>query len=232
MWTFIIIVVIAVGGYMFYKNSQEESETEENSDASPSQEQVRLRKTKLKEERIIDQWFTLIEGAEGKGNTLSKDIKRILEEIAVPSLKLEHKEVHLGLWSKFLKGSRGFLIAENKYLNGYRIFIGVHDYGKQLSVSWYLTLELTFLGKIMALAKVNPLAAIFFWPILIFAKIFYGGRGYVIPETMDLFDLEELRAYATTVHEAVKKATENLMSDMKMDFSKVDTKSRGFLNIS
>ena len=47
-----------------------------------------------------------------------------------------------------------------------------------------------------------------------------------------MFDFEELTAYGTTVHRAVIKAVEEIMGQLNMDFSKVDTKSRGFLNIS
>jgi competence CoiA-like predicted nuclease len=135
--------------------------------------------------------------------------------------------VSLGRWGR----TRKFLITDNDYLKGYRVFIGTNDYGKQLSVSWYLTLETNILTQMSAAAAKNFFYAIIFFPILLVAKLF-NLKFYTIPERMDLFDQEELRAYITTVHETVKTATEGLMKSLDLDFSKVDTKSRGFFNIS
>jgi hypothetical protein len=49
---------------------------------------------------------------------------------------------------------------------------------------------------------------------------------------MNVFDIEELTAFTTTIHHAVTGAVEAVMKGMDMDFSKIDTKARGFLNIS
>ncbi len=54
----------------------------------------------------------------------------------------------------------------------------------------------------------------------------------VSPEFMDIFDMEELSAYVTTVHHALIDATEEISKEVDFDFTKVDTVSRGFLNIS
>jgi len=49
---------------------------------------------------------------------------------------------------------------------------------------------------------------------------------------MDIFDLEELTAYVTTVHHTLVAATKSVSETVGFDFTKVDTKSKGFLNIS
>jgi hypothetical protein len=183
--------------------------------------------TQLGANGIIEQWFILVEGAQGKGEHLNKEVSRILTELAVPYLKLGNKDVSLGRWGR----TRKFLITDNDYLKGYRVFIGTNDYGRQLSVSWYLTLETNILTQMSAAAAKNFFYAIIFFPILLVAKV-CGFKFYTIPERMDLFDQEELRAYITTVHGTVKTATEGLMKSLDLDFSKVDTKSKGFFNIS
>ena len=52
------------------------------------------------------------------------------------------------------------------------------------------------------------------------------------PSNDEYFDLEELTAYVTTVHHAVLDAAKEISESVGFDFSKVDQKSRGFLNIS
>lgn len=48
---------------------------------------------------------------------------------------------------------------------------------------------------------------------------------------MDIPQQLELSAYVSTIHSATKKATETLMGKLGQDFSKVNTKSRGFLEV-
>ena len=112
------------------------------------------------------------------------------------------------------------------------MFVSIEDYGKQLNVSWYLMLKENFLTKLLLVAERNAFAGAILAPLLIILGIFYSTRKYTIPEQMNLFDLEELTAYTTTAHHAVLDAVEGMMKQMNMDFSKVDAKSRGFLNIS
>lgn len=190
-----------------------------------------LNTTKLAKDRIIDQWSTMIPGAQGRGGELAKSIERILAAVEAPNLKLERKGVHLGIVDMLFGGMREFLVVDNEYLKGYRIFIGARDYGKQLNVSWYLTLEQSFWRR---LVRGHAYLAILFFAFLIVSSI-YGrmtGRGGVAPEMMNLFDREELSSYATTVYQATKQATEELMKDMELNSSKVNWQTRGFLNIS
>jgi hypothetical protein len=49
---------------------------------------------------------------------------------------------------------------------------------------------------------------------------------------LDLFDQQDLRAYATIVHRSVLKSVDKLMLDLKQDPSKMERRSRGFLGIS
>jgi hypothetical protein len=151
--------------------------------------------------------------------------------MAVPNLKVHYKEVSGGTIGSFFKAHRRFLVVDNKYFRGYRAFIGARDYGNQLSVTWYLTVKQTWLGKLTFLASKSAAVSIFCFPILIIAKMFQLGKGYVIPEMMDLFDLEELSCYVSTVHAAVKAATEETLKEIDLDFTKADVKSRGFHNL-
>jgi hypothetical protein len=49
---------------------------------------------------------------------------------------------------------------------------------------------------------------------------------------LDLFDLQDLSAYATNCHHSLLKAIEKLMLSLNQDPSKINRKSRGFLGVS
>jgi hypothetical protein len=49
---------------------------------------------------------------------------------------------------------------------------------------------------------------------------------------LDVFDQEDLRAYATNAHHCLLKAVENLMLSMEQDPSRIERRSRGILGIS
>lgn len=186
---------------------------------------------RLKEEEIIDRWSVLIEEANGKGKEVFRIAEENIKELKTPNVKLARKEIAPTFIRKLKGEERSFLVAENTFLKGYLMYIGAVDYGKQLFVSWYLTLELTGIRKF--LAKLPWLLLILLLPIVIPINIYQRfKRKTVAPADMDIFDLEELTAYVTTVHHAVTDATKEISQSVGFDFTKVDQKSKGFLNIS
>jgi len=187
---------------------------------------------KIREEEIIERWSILIEGANGKGKELFKKVEKKLKELEAPKIELVQKEVSPSLMRKLKGETKTFLVAGNTYLKNYLMYIGAADYGKQLFVSWYLTLEPGWLAKI--LAKLPWWLQILSFPFLIPMAIYnlFRRKKSVSPAEMDIFDLEELTAYTTTVHHALIDETKEIAEAVDFDFTKVDLKSRGFLNIS
>jgi hypothetical protein len=187
---------------------------------------------KIREEEIVDRWSVLIEEANGQGKEVFKLTEANLKDLDVPNIELVQKEISPSLMKRLKGKRRTFLVVKNSYLEGYLMYIGAADYGKQLSVSWYLTLESTGLGRL--LAKLPWWLQILFFPLLILLAVYniFRGKKSVSPANMDLFDLEELTAYVTTVHHALIDATKEVSQTVGFDFTKVDQKSKGFLNIS
>jgi hypothetical protein len=112
--------------------------------------------------------------------------------------------------------TREFLVVtdrENYRLRPYQIFFNARDYGDNLNVSWHLTFRPTLWLAILSLL---PYVS-------------------VIPKVLsdlDLFDQQDLIAYATNAHHCLQKAVEKLMINLGQDLSKIDRKSKGFLGIS
>ena len=62
------------------------------------------------------------------------------------------------------------------------------------------------------------------------AAIATAGAAGVLME-VDIFDQQDLCAYVTVTHHCLLKAVENLMKDLGQDLSKIERKSKGFLEV-
>ena len=216
------------------KDADEEDSAFEEEEQDEGAGDGRLRKVKLKEKKwkIINTSSTLIAGAQGKKDAVASNVKKLLDAVAAPNLRVEFRNVRLAGLTAMFAGSRRQLVIENRKMRGYHVFVSIEDYGKQLNVSWYLMLKGNWLTNLLQLSAVSAWAALLLFPIVFVAKIFYGSRGYTIPELMNMFDIEELTAYTTTVHQAVKESIDALVKENNLNPAKVSTHTRGFLNLS
>jgi hypothetical protein len=131
-------------------------------------------------------------------------------------LKLERKQVASGVTRGLLGERRDFLVAthqRNSHLEPYQIYLNARDYGLNLVLDWHLTFRPPTWKAVVSLllARIdlqNPLL------------------------DLDVFDQEDLRAYATNAHYCLLKAVENLMLSMEQDPSRIERRSRGILGIS
>lgn len=175
----------------------------------------------LKDENILERWFAAIGGANGKSEELLRDFNHRVEAAAIPGISLSWEDVHPsrslgGMLKKAFQGqakARKFVLVQNENLEGYVIYVGSKDYGNQLLASWYLVADKR---KVSHTTKMLERST----------GHFFGAMD------LDLFDIEEMSAYASLVHESLKGAVENLMRGLNLDFTKVDTHTKGFLNIS
>jgi len=183
---------------------------------------------KIKREKIVEQWSVLIVGANGEGERVIADTIRAIEKLEVPNIHVSRQERKPG--AGFIKTRREFLIAEHKLFDTHDMYIGARDYGKQLFVSWYLIEEPMAFWRVF---RRNPIRAIFGWPFIILMRAFSFSQGGNTKffSLLNLFDTEELTAYVTTVHHALLDSVKAMMEDRKLDFTKVEDRTRGFLNI-
>lgn len=186
-------------------------------------------KRKFNQERIMDKWSTLIDGANGDGGKVIIGAMREIERVDAPNIHVTRKEVMPG--NGFIRKPREFLVAEHRLFDTYDMYIGARDYGKQLFVSWYLVAEPVSFWRLF---KRNPVGAVLKFPFLLIAIVFSKSQGESgeFFSMMNLFDNEELTAYVTTVHHALLESVKEVMENRKIDFTKVDSKTSGFLNIS
>ena len=160
MWTFIIIVVIGVIVYLAYKNKQEGGLKKEKLKGGNIVDGMFGFTKTIKQEKIIDRWSTLIDGANGQGEQVIAETIRIIEKLEAPNIFVSRQKRKPG--PGFTKTPREFLIAEHRILDGYDMYIGARDYGKQLFVSWCLIEEPISFWRLF---KRNPILAIFKLPL-------------------------------------------------------------------
>jgi hypothetical protein len=188
---------------------------------------------KIKEEEVLESWSLLMggEAVNTKGKKIFRGTMRKIEAVKTPKVQFFEKEIVPSFIRKLRGDKRVFLVAENTYLKDFVMYVGALPYGEQLFVSWYLTAELRgirkFLAKLPTFVLVLLLPITF--PLMIYTRL---RRKSVRPADLDMFDLEELTAYVTTVHHALKDTLEEIAKEVDFDFTKVDHKSRGFLNIT
>jgi hypothetical protein len=166
----------------------------------------------LKDGKILDNWATMLDQCQGEEEGLLRAVEGHLETFQAPGVKWSRETVAPG-WLKGLMGKkRDFLIVSHERFDDYTFFVSARDYGTTLDVSWYL-----------AGSTKNPLV-----------KLATQAAGYVPGSALfnlDVFDQQDLRAYVTVGHRAVRKAVETLVEQRNLKVA-IDWKSRGMLAVS
>ncbi|MFA5089271.1 MAG: hypothetical protein WC552_09600 [Candidatus Omnitrophota bacterium] len=164
---------------------------------------------------VLEHWSYLIGQAQGNADKLMLNTKAIIEDTKAPALEIIEEAVGPSLSKTPIGETREFLVViNNKSLKfrSYKIFVNANDYGNNLFVSWYLTYKPDW------------------WHAA--ALLLPGARQVMNVSEISLFDLQDLAAYATTVHNSFLAAVDKLMLELNQDPNKIDRKTRGFLGIS
>ena len=165
----------------------------------------------LKNEKIVDRWSMVVKEGQGKAEEVFKDTENYILKSEAPGVKCERVKANLGFLAGVFGTERTFIRVVNENLNKYEMYIGVRDYGKNLDLSWYLTYEPGLIARIIAIVT---------------SRLF-PGRAWV--PTLNLFQQQDLTAYATVVHHCFLDAIEKVTKGTGQN---IDRKSRGFLGIS
>ena len=169
----------------------------------------------LRRDQVLDSWSVLIEKGNGRSEEVFRDAGGLLKESRAPRVKFERKSMAPSFLKWILGVERDFLEVreESQSLRAYKIFIGARDYGENLDVSWYLTYKPSLLDALIYLFT-------------------FGRFGMKNPNDLDLFELQDLIAYATCIHHCLLKSVEKVLLSLNQDPSKMNRKSRGFLGVS
>ena len=176
----------------------------------------------LRKERIIDNWNVLIDDAcmvNGHSPTpdkVYKDITTFLAATEPPHLKAELQDISPSLSRSLFGDQRRFLVltdTTNHRIKPYQIFMSARPYGTSLACDWFMTYKPT---PLMALLSLIPYVN-------------------VVPQAIsdiDLFDQQDLTAYASNAHHCMIKAVQELMLNLNQDPTTLNRQSKGFFGLN
>lgn len=112
----------------------------------------------------------------------------------------------------FSKVRREFLIVRLAQFSDYRIYIAAREYGIHLDVCWFLAVEPGFFKQAVSDSLTN-------------------GDWQALSRPKNILVEQDLRAWVTVVHHAVKDSVESLMEELGQDKGLLKRESKGFLSV-
>ncbi len=175
----------------------------------------------LKSGRIDTHWAALLDHCHDQAEAIFQKVEANLKTYDVPGLTWRRESVAPG-WLKGLFGKRrDYLLATHERFPNHLVAINARDYGTALDVVWYLV--------------VGPRGLRFWlqlWLLTIITIGFYLLRVRYEPQALDVFDQQDLDAYAAVSHRSVLYAVEELMRERDLDLTRLERRSRGRLQIA
>jgi hypothetical protein len=189
---------------------QEEAQEEEDSQEGEYLQEGDLGSETLNEEIIIDRWSMLVKNGQGKTEQVYKDTEDYIRQSKAPAVEFERLDIRPSFLEGVFGNKRTYIRVTNRDLDGYKMYIGARDYGRNLDLSWYVTFEPGLITRIIA-------------------RIFFIFSRKPWSPNLNLFQQQDLTAYSTVVHHCFMDAIGKIT---KGTGQQIDTKSKGFLGIS
>ena len=202
-WIFIIWVVIH-----FIRKKKRIKEKEVKTDEEGMNKRWReMQSSILHEGKVVEKWGGMLDNVGGHGEQLIENITRRIQNDNIPYVVVSKREITTVGDDK----TRSFVVVSNtsEMLKPYEILIHASDYGNRLNVLWYVVFERS--------AKIDK-----------FTNGLQADQEY----NRSMAENEALGGYVSIVRGLFDNELKEMMEGLNLDFTKVDTKTRGFGNIS
>lgn len=170
----------------------------------------------LRKAKIVETWASLLVHCQGEAEGFFRMVEEELRALEPPGVTWKRESAAPGFWKGLAGKRREFLLLRNERFRDVMMGVGARDYGASLDVSWYL------LESTRSLIK------------RLLVRIPWVGLLLIVSRQVkdfDVFDQQDLRAYATVGHYAVKASVEKIVEKRGLDLA-IDWKSKGPLGIS
>ncbi len=163
----------------------------------------------LKDAKIVRQWSAMLPGCQGEGPGLVKIVQDTLAHDEVPGVSWKEESASTGLLKGLMGKRRDVLVVRHEKYTEWLVCIGAQDYGRFLNVSWYLTVSPSFMNKVRGAASA------------------VAGEGNMFLYELDVFDQQDVDAFASVTRMAVHAATEQLAKNRQLDLERLERQARG-----
>lgn len=163
----------------------------------------------LKDAKIMDQWSLMLPGCQGEGPGIVQAVQQKLASFEFPGLSWKEESASTGLLKGLMGKRRDVLVVRNEKFSEWLVCIGAQDYGRFLNVSWYLTVSPGFMNKVRGAASA------------------VAGEGNMFLNVLDVFDQQDVSAYAAATRMATQIAVQEITQKRELDFDRLERQSRG-----
>lgn len=187
----------------------------------------------VRRQQVVEEWSLLIQGGQEHEAEIIQRTRALMLESKAPNITMEDKQIAPGVLRGAFGDKRPFLVISNDTnanLKSYAMHVNARDYGQNLQVSWYVVHRPRFGEALLRFSMLIPFCSLFVLPIYVVLQLPKAGQAGLLD--LDLFDLQDLKAYVTNAHHCVLDAVDKLLLDLSQDPSKIERKSRGFLGVS
>ena len=214
MFQWIITLVVIGVIYYFYRRLRRR-----NADWKYDRQRARIT-----EDKVQDQWSALIEKANGRGDELIENVAKVVRDAQIPYVSVAKRMISIDRAAQ-----HPFLVVSNEKFKGYELLVGAYDYGPRLNVLWYFIFDSPVMIETRRAERIGgQVHRQNMAPLKRKAR----EEGYFVPEDLTMLDKQELSNYTSIVHQALKDEVKLMMDGLKLEYSKVDFHTRGFLNLS
>lgn len=161
----------------------------------------------LKHESVASSWNALVIQGAGKDKWVMDKVEGMIKEAHMPGITTGQEVVSSGLFG----AKRKFVVVNHNNLRDYKLYIGARDFGTNLDVSWYLTIQPSALKR--AVSK------------------YATGNPQALSMQVDFFSQQDLSAYTSYAHHCVTETVKELLKELEQDPTGLNTKSKGFLEL-
>jgi len=158
----------------------------------------------LKDSKIVQRWSAMLPNCQGEGPGLTKSVQETLASYEVPGLSWKEESASTGFLKGMMGKRRDVLVVRNEQFSEWLVCVGAQDYGRFLYVTWYLTTSPKLLNKVRSVAA-----------------------GDVLVDELDVFDQQDVEAFASVTRMAVRVATDHLAEKHQIDLERLERQARG-----
>jgi hypothetical protein len=170
----------------------------------------------LTEAKVQEEWAVTLPECHGESEGFLRAVEGHLERRRPPEVTWKRDSMAPSTMKGLTGKRRDGLVVSSAGFREHLVCVMARDYGATLNIAWYLSgstraVILAFLARIPVVSRLLSLIGLL--------------------RDLDVFDRQDLRAWVTVVHGAVRHAVEDIKAKHNLEVT-IDWKSKGTFGVS